>query len=43
LARKDNQNAIMEVFRLGSLPPMEAVSERNDPDAGSEEDPYDSY
>jgi penicillin-binding protein 1A len=43
LARQDNQNAIMEVFRLGSLPPMEAVSERNDADAGSEEDPYDSY
>ncbi len=43
LARQDNQNAIMEVFRLGSLPPMEAASEHNDPDAGSEEDPYDSY
>ena len=43
LARQDNSNAITEVFKRGSLPPLEAASEHNDPDVTGEEDPYGGY
>jgi penicillin-binding protein 1A len=43
LARLDNPDAIMEVFSLGSLPPMEEAVEGDHSDAGTEENPYDSY
>jgi penicillin-binding protein 1A len=43
LARQENDKAIMEVFRLGSLPPMEDSLNRNIPGFDPEEDPYDSY
>jgi len=33
----------MEVFALGSLPPMEDAVEGDNSDAATEEDPYDSY
>jgi penicillin-binding protein 1A len=43
LARLDNHDAIMEVFNLGNLPPLEDAVEGDHSDAGTEEDPYDSY
>jgi penicillin-binding protein 1A len=43
LARIDNRNAIMEVFDMGSLPPMEDATEGDQSDAVTEEDPYDSF
>jgi penicillin-binding protein 1A len=43
LARIDNQDAIVEVFEMGSLPPMEKATEGERSDAVPEEDPYDSF
>ena len=43
LARSENQNAVMEVFQTGSLPPMEAAIEGEHSEMGTEEDPYDSF
>jgi len=43
LARQENRNAIMEVFRQGSLPAMEDASERDLSGSEGEEDPYDSF
>ena len=43
LARIENQDAIVEVFEMGSLPSMEEVSKGDQPDAVKEEDPYDSF
>jgi penicillin-binding protein 1A len=43
LARLENHDAIMEVFALGSLPPLEDAVEGDNSDAATEEDPYDSY
>jgi len=43
LARIDNRDAIVEVFELGSLPPMEEAQEGDQSDAVKEEDPYDSF
>ena len=43
LARIDNHNAIMEVFAMGSLPPMEDAKEGEQSDAVTEENPYDSF
>ena len=43
LARLENHDAIMEVFIMGSLPPMEDPVEGDHSDAGTEEDPYDSF
>jgi penicillin-binding protein 1A len=43
LARLENHDAIMEVFKLGTLPPMEDAVEGESSDAHTEEDPYDSY
>jgi len=43
LARQDNQNAILEVFRQNSLPQMEDTSEHKSNNSGTEEDPYDSF
>ncbi|MGA9572858.1 MAG: penicillin-binding protein 1A [Lysobacterales bacterium] len=43
LARIDNRNAIMEVFEMGSLPPMEDTKEGDKSDAVTEKNPYDSF
>ena len=43
LARLENHAAIMEVFNSGSLPPMEDPVEGEHSDAGTEEDPYDTF
>lgn len=43
LARIGNQEAIMEVFSMGSLPPMEDAVEGEQSDAVTEEDPYDNF
>mgnify|MGYP001824535473 FL=1 len=43
LARIENQDAILEVFDMGSLPPMEDAVEGDQSDAVTEEDPYDSF
>jgi len=43
LARLENHDAIMEVFIMGSLPPMEDTVEGDHSDAGTEEDPYDTF
>jgi len=43
LARLENKEAIMEVFQVGTLPPMEAPAEGDHPDAQPKEDPYDHY
>ena len=43
LARLDNHDAVMEVFSMGSLPPMEDAVEGENSDAVTEEDPYDTY
>ena len=43
LARIENRDAIMEVFDMGSLPPMEDAKEGVHSDAVTEEDPYDSF
>lgn len=43
LARVDNEDAIVEVFDMGSLPPMEEAKEGEQSDAVPEEDPYDSF
>ena len=43
LARIENPDAIMEVFDMGSLPPMEDAIEGDQSDAVTEEDPYDNF
>ena len=43
LARIENRDAIVEVFEMGSLPPMEETTEGEQSDAITEEDPYDSF
>jgi penicillin-binding protein 1A len=43
LARLENHDAVMEVFSMGSLPPMEDAVEGDYSDAGTEEDPYDNF
>lgn len=43
LARAENNNAVMEVFRTGSLPAMEDTSGGGPTDAGTEQDPYDNF
>jgi len=43
LARLENPDAIMEVFSMGNLPPMEDAVEGDHSDAIKEEDPYDSF
>ena len=43
LARIENRDAIVEVFDMGSLPPMEDATEGEQSDAVTEEDPYDSF
>ena len=43
LARSENQNAVMEVFQTGSLPPMEGAVEGEHSEMGTEEDPYDNF
>ena len=43
LARIENRDAIVEIFDMGSLPPMEDAKEGEQSDAVTEEDPYDSF
>ena len=43
LARLENHDAVMEVFVMGSLPPMEDALEGDRSDARTEEDPYDTF
>jgi penicillin-binding protein 1A len=43
LARQENHNAIMEVFRQGSLPAMEGALKNDISGSETEEDPYDSF
>lgn len=43
LAGVGNTDAIMEVFSMGSLPPMEDAVEGDQSDAVTEEDPYDNF
>jgi penicillin-binding protein 1A len=43
LARLDNDNAIMEIFQAGRLPPMEQAAGGESQDVSTEEDPYEIY
>ncbi len=43
LARIENRDAILEIFDMGSLPPMEDEKKGDQSDAVKEEDPYDSF
>ena len=43
LARLDNNNAILEIFQAGRLPPMEHAAAGEDRDVATEADPYDIY
>ena len=43
IARIENRDAIVEIFEMGSLPPMEEAIEGELSDAVTEEDPYDSF
>jgi penicillin-binding protein 1A len=43
LAALDNPDAIMEIFQVGRLPPMQETNQGGDQDVPSEEDPYESY
>ena len=43
LARLDNDDAIMEIFQAGRLPPMEQAAGGENRDVATEEDPYEIY
>jgi penicillin-binding protein 1A len=43
LARLDNDDAIMEIFQAGRLPPMQELEQGDDQDVPLEEDPYEIY
>jgi len=43
LARLDNDDAIMEIFQAGRLPPMQQTDQGEDQDVPLEEDPYEIY
>ncbi len=43
LARRDNEDAIMEIFQAGRLPPMQPSLGQETQDLQSEEDPYEIY
>jgi len=43
LARAENQGAIMEVFSIGSLPPMESATRGDGSQTDTDEDPYDDF
>jgi penicillin-binding protein 1A len=43
LARLDNDNAIMEIFQAGRLPPMQEMDQGDDQDVPLEQDPYEIY
>ena len=43
LARPDNDQAIIEIFQAGSLPPMEKATGGQSRDEAPEEDPYEIY
>ncbi len=43
LARPGNDDAIVEIFQAGRLPPMEPSAEGESRDASTGEDPYEIY
>jgi penicillin-binding protein 1A len=43
IATLDNSSAIMEIFEVGKMPPMEADSGGENEDVSSAEDPYEIY
>ena len=43
LARIENQDAVLEVFEMGSLPPMEEALEGIQSEVGTEDDPYGGF
>jgi len=43
LARRDNEDAIMEIFQAGRLPPMQPSLGQETQDLQSDEDPYEIY
>jgi len=43
LARRDNEDAIMEIFQAGRLPPMQPSMGQETQDLQSDEDPYEIY
>jgi penicillin-binding protein 1A len=43
LARRDNEDAIMEIFQAGRLPPMQRSLGQETQDLQSDEDPYEIY
>ncbi len=43
LARLDNDKAIMEIFQVGRLPPMEQATGGESQDVSTEENPYEIY
>jgi penicillin-binding protein 1A len=43
IARLDNEAAIMEIFEVGKLPPMEADTGGENQNVSTEEDPYEIY
>jgi penicillin-binding protein 1A len=43
LAKLDDDDAIMEIFQAGRLPPMPESGQGESPDASLEEDPYEIY
>jgi membrane carboxypeptidase/penicillin-binding protein len=43
LARLDHQEAIMEIFQAGRLPPMQESPQATDREISPEEDPYEIY
>jgi hypothetical protein len=43
LARLDDDDAIMEIFQAGRLPPMPETGQGEIDDAPLEEDPYEIY
>jgi penicillin-binding protein 1A len=43
IARLDNDDAIMEIFQAGRLPPMQELPEGENQDVSIEENPYEAY
>jgi hypothetical protein len=42
ITRLDNSDAIVEIFEVGKLPPMEAIAGGENQDASSAENPYEN-
>ena len=43
IARPDNSDAIIELFEVGNMPPLESEAEGENQDVSSAEDPYENY